>query len=125
MLDTRLDSDVARKALATVRIVNGTLGLVAPKLLLKRLGTDPEQDPSGIYPFRMFGIRTLLIGLDLLVLTGEERRRATRLAVLIHATDTLSAATAGVRGYLPRKVALLTTAISATNTAMAVIANRE
>jgi hypothetical protein len=125
MLDITLDRSAARKALAAIRIVNGTLGLVAPKLLLKRLGTDATQDPSGIYPFRMVGIRTVLIGLDLLVLTGEERRRATRLAVLIHATDTVSAATAGLKGYLPRKVAVLTTAISATNTLLAVLANRE
>ena len=120
-----MGSSLARQALATVRIANGTLGLVAPQLLLRRLGTDPTADRSGIYPFRMFGIRTVLIGIDLLVLRGEERRRAARIAVLIHATDTLSAATAGVRGDLPRKPALITTAISATNTALALIATRE
>ena len=40
---------------------------------------------------------------DLLVHTGEEQRRATKMAVLIHATDTASAATCLVKGYLPRK----------------------
>jgi hypothetical protein len=120
-----LDPATARKALAGVRLVNGTLGLFAPQVLLRRLGTDPDVDPSGVYPFRMFGIRTILIGADLLILQGEQRRRATKLAVLIHASDTISAATAGLTGRLPRKAAIVTTLISAGNTALAVVATRE
>lgn len=117
-----ISPDRARTALAMVRIVNGAAALVAPTFLLRRVGTDTTRDTSGVYPFRMFGIRTVLIGADLLTLTGAERARAERLAVLIHATDTISAATAGVQGHLPRRSALLTTAISAGNTALAVIA---
>ncbi len=116
---------LARKILATVRIVNGTAGLLVPEFLLRRLGTDPAVDRSGIYPFRMFGIRTILIGGDLLLLQGADRRRAARRAVLIHATDTVAAATAGFRGDLPRKAAIVTTLISASNTLLAVIATRE
>ena len=115
----------ARKTLAAVRLLNGTAALLAPQLLLRRLGTDPAVDRSGIYPFRMFGIRTLVIGADLLLLQGDERRKSARTAVLIHSTDTLSAATAGLRGDLPRKAALATTLLSATNTALALIATRE
>ena len=117
-----IDGARARQLLALVRIVNGGVALVAPQLLLRRLGTDPDRDPSGIYPFRMFGIRTVLIGADLLLLTGAERRRATRLAVIIHASDTLTAATGLVRGYQSKRVGVMTTAISAGNTALAVIA---
>jgi hypothetical protein len=120
-----IDPALARKTLAGVRLVNGTLGLLAPTFLLKRLGADPDVDGSGVYPFRMFGIRTVLLGADLLLLDGEDRRRAARMAVVIHASDTLSAACAGHRGHLPRRVAVLATAISATNTALAVIAMRD
>ncbi|MFC6006045.1 hypothetical protein [Angustibacter luteus] len=120
-----MDPSLARKLLAAVRLVNGVLGLLAPSFLLRRLGTDPAVDRSGYYPFRMFGVRTIVIGADLLLLQGEQRRRAVRLAVLIHASDTVSAATAGLRGDLPRKPAVITTAISATNTALAIIATRE
>jgi len=120
-----LSPRLARKTLAAIRLFNGAAGLLAPEFLLRRLGTDPAVDRSGIYPFRMFGIRTVLIGADLLLLGGEERRRATRLAVVIHATDTVSAAAAGLRGDLPRKAAVLTTLISAGNTALAVISTRE
>lgn len=73
----------------------------------------------------MFGVRTLLIGADLLPLTGEESRRATKLAVVIHATDTASAATCLVKGYLPRKAGVVATAISSLNTVLALIAARD
>jgi hypothetical protein len=115
----------ARRLLAVVRIANGTLGLLAPRFLLRRLGADPSVSRSGVYPFRMFGIRTIVIGVELLVLKGEERRRATRVAVLIHATDTVSAFVAGIRGDLPRRSAVATTLISATNTVLAVVAAKE
>jgi hypothetical protein len=73
----------------------------------------------------MFGIRTVVIGAELLVLRGDELRRATRLAVLIHACDTVSAATAGIRGDLPRRPAIAATLVSAGNTGLALLANRE
>lgn len=119
-----LTADRARTILAGVRIANGAAALLVPHVLLRRLGVDSGLGRSGVYPFRMFGIRTVLIGADLLTLQGEQLRRATRLAVLIHACDTVSAATAGVRGDVPRKAAVTTTLISAGNTALAVVAAR-
>ncbi|KHO20487.1 hypothetical protein QQ44_25640 [Mycolicibacterium setense] len=112
----------ARKALAVIRILNGAAGLLAPEKLLGRLGVDTAQDRSGTYPFRMFGIRTVIIGLELLMLRGEELRRAEKLAVLIHATDTASATVTAARGDLPRKQGLVAIVISAINTALAVTA---
>lgn len=116
--------DIARKVLATIRILNGAAGLLIPEKLLGRLGVDTATDRSGTYPFRMFGIRTVLIGVDLLVLTGDELRRAEKLAVLIHAADTASATVTTVRNDLPRKQGLTAVGISAVNTALAVIAWR-
>ena len=72
----------------------------------------------------MFGIRTMIIGADLWLLRGEDLRRATKLAVLIHATDTVSAAATAVRGDLPRKQAVVATGISAVNTVLALAAAR-
>jgi hypothetical protein len=112
----------ARKTLAIIRIFNGIAGLLVPEWLLGRLGVDTTRDRSGTYPFRMFGIRTILIGLDLLLLTGEDLRRAEKLAVLIHASDTLSAAVTTARGDLPRRQGLVATGISAVNTGLAVVA---
>ena len=117
-----LSSDTARRTLGVIRIVNGTAGLLAPEFLLGRLGVDTTTDHSGAYPFRMFGVRTVLIGLDLWLLTGEDLRRATRMAVVIHASDTISAAATTVRGDLPRKQGLVATGISAVNTLLAIAA---
>jgi hypothetical protein len=119
-----IEAAKARKVLAVIRLVNGGLALFAPQVLLRRLGTDPDRDPSGIYPFRMFGIRTILIGADLLLLTGDQSRRATKMAVVIHASDTASAATCLVKGYLPRRAGIVATLISSVNTVLAVIAAR-
>src|SRR4051794_4002600 len=119
-----LGPDAARKTLGAIRIVNGTLGLIAPEFLMRRLGVDVTLDRSGAYPFRMFGIRTLLIGLDLWTLTGDALRRASRTAVLIHASDPLAAAATTVRGDLPRKEGLVATGISAVNTGLALAATR-
>ncbi|WP_286175187.1 hypothetical protein [Mycobacterium sp. DL99] len=116
-----LSPTAARTALAVIRIINGATALVAPERLLTRLGVDTTHDHSASYPFRMFGIRTVLIGLDLLLLRGSELRRAENLAVLIHATDTLSAAVTTARGDLPRRHGVTATAISAINTALAIV----
>jgi len=117
-------SDRARRILAIVRLFNGSAALLVPELMLRRLGTDPQRDPSGIYPLRMFGIRTVLIGAELLALQGEARRRSTRLGIVIHASDTIAAATGGLRGQLPRSAAVATTLISSVNTALAIVASR-
>jgi len=62
-----LSRDHARLALATIRLVNGTLALVAPNALLRRLGADPNVNKVAIYPMRMFGIRTVVLGVQLLI----------------------------------------------------------
>lgn len=116
-------ADGARLTLAGIRIANGATALVAPQKLAERLGVDADAGPMG-YPFRMFGIRTILIGLDLLSSDPTVRRPAVRQAVLIHATDTVSAFVTGVTGGLPRKGAVAATAISAINTGLALLAAR-
>jgi hypothetical protein len=121
-------STVARRSgqiLAVVRIVNGTLGLLAPQVLLRRLTTDEQAARAGKYPFRMFGIRTILLGVELLAADDASRRRLTRLAILIHASDTVSALVSGIRGDLPRKAAVTTVLISSANTTLAVLAARD
>jgi hypothetical protein len=116
-------SDSARVALAGIRLANGTAGLLAPHVLARRLDVEPSAGPMG-YPFRMFGIRTILIGADLLARDRAVRRHALRAAVLVHACDTVSAAASGVTGGLPKSGATKATAISAVNVLLALIASR-
>jgi len=116
--------DYAHVALAAVRLFNGATALLAPDFLTRRLGGGPEGNRPELYAFRMFGIRTVLIALELLLSKGEARTRALNFGVLIHASDTASAAIAGARGEVPRRAARMTTAISACNTLLALIARR-
>jgi len=115
--------DSARVALAGIRIVNGTAGLLAPGVLARRLQVESASGPMA-YPFRMFGIRTILIGADLLARDPAVRRHALRAALVVHASDTVAAAAAGASGALPRRAASITTAISALNVVLALLANR-
>jgi hypothetical protein len=114
-------SDAARFGLAAIRIFNGATALVAPERLDERLRLDRSAD----YPWRMFGIRTVLLGLDLLSSDAEVRRHALRASVLVHGSDTISAARAGFTKTLPPRAAVTATVISAVNVALALIASRD
>jgi hypothetical protein len=114
--------DHARIALATIRLVNGTMALLTPEMMLRRLGADPAANKVAIYPLRMFGIRTVVLGVDLLA--GGSMQQKGRVGVVIHATDAASAITAGLRRQLPARVALLAAGISVTNTVLAAIIAR-
>jgi hypothetical protein len=112
--NARTTSDYARIALAGIRIVNGASALLAPRLL--------AADDSAVYPFRLFGIRTVVIGADLLLRDKEVRDHALRLALLIHASDVASAVVAGARRQVPFRSAATAAAISSVNTALALVA---
>ena len=116
-------SGSARVALAGIRILNGAAGLFAPGMLARRLDVEQAAGPMA-YPFRMFGIRTVLIGSDLLARDPAVRRHAVRAAIVVHASDTVCAYVAGATGALPRKAARTATAISALNVVLALLANR-
>jgi hypothetical protein len=115
--------DYARITLACVRIFNGTASLAAPRTFARRLGTDADADGAAVHIARMFGIRTILIGVDLLSRDPEVRRHAQRLALLVHASDTASAAAAGLSKQLPARAAVFATGISALNVVLAAVAS--
>ncbi|MGW1879088.1 hypothetical protein [Streptomyces sp. NPDC001975] len=107
-------------ALAGIRLFNGVTGLLAPDLLIRRLDPDREPpSPAAVYAFRLFGIRTILLGLDLLTNRDERLREDLCDGVLIHGSDTATAAALGLSGRLPPRTAALTTLISAANTFLA------
>ncbi|HLZ08759.1 MAG TPA: hypothetical protein VKT80_09250 [Chloroflexota bacterium] len=114
-------AEIAWKALAFIRLVNGVLALFAPSWLAGRIGVDPEKQPAVLYVFRMFGIRTILIGADLW-LNPAGRARAVSQAVVIHGSDTTAALIAFAFGQLPTRSALTAVAISAFNFSLAVYA---
>jgi hypothetical protein len=114
-------ASAALKTLAVVRLVNGTAALLAPAVLVKRTSKDPNSTEP-FYAFRMFGIRTVLLGADLLLQKGAALDRARSEALIIHGSDTICAFVGGVRGDLPPRAARVVTAISAANTVLAATA---
>ena len=116
--------DRARLALAVIRLVNGTLALLVPRLLIVRL--DPGRPPSSaaVYAFRMFGIRTVVLGWALLRAEGPARRDALDQAPLIHASDTAAATLLALRHPGGARRAAPLVGISAVNTLLAVLAAR-
>ena len=109
--------DGARYLLAAIRIFNGALALGAPDVLTRRLGAEP----TGVnnYAFRLFGVRTVLLAVELLLAEGPLREHVRRTALIVHASDTTAAALGAWRGELPPRAALTTVLISGVNTVLA------
>jgi hypothetical protein len=112
----------ARFALAGIRVINGGIALIAPGVIIRRFDEDPADDNAAIYGLRMFGVRTVVLGIDLMALTGDSLRRALGQAVIIHGTDTATAAFLGFGGRVKPHTAIPLTLISMTNTALAITA---
>ena len=115
-------ADRTRIALGIIRLVNGALGLLAPGVLARRLGSEATASPVARYAFRLFGVRTILLGAELLLPNGPVRDQAQRTAVIVHATDTIAAAWGAWRRELPLRAAMATIVISSVNTVLAVLA---
>ena len=56
----------AKRLLGLVRLVNGAAALFAPAAMARRLGVDPDEHGPALYALRLFGVRTVLIGIDYL-----------------------------------------------------------
>jgi hypothetical protein len=120
--DMKLLRDSARILLAGVRLFNGSMALFAPTLLTQRLGGDTKSNLAAIYVLRLFGIRTIVVGIELLVPDEEVQTKALRYAIPIHASDTLSAALAGIQKQIPMRASIMLTVISGINTVLAILA---
>jgi hypothetical protein len=113
----------SRYALGGIRLLNGTLGLIAPGVIIRRLGDDtPESNPAAVYGLRLFGIRTVLIGADMFRLERADLERALRSAVVIHASDTITVLSLWWRRQLSPASARPLALISGVNTGLAITA---
>ena len=114
--------DYARITLAGIRLFNGVAALFVPTTLARQLGVDPAANPAALYALRLFGVRTVLIGAQLLLRDGGVRAHTLRVAPAIHALDASAALIAGGRGQLPQGAATTAAVISSVNTVLAIIA---
>jgi hypothetical protein len=118
--------DVARVTLAGIRLANGVIGLFAPQIIMGRFRRDADTPdaPVATYALRMFGIRTILVALDLLRGDGPVRSHAMRVAPLIHASDLCTAILIARSGKVKPQTGALIVAISAWNTLLSLIIAR-
>lgn len=112
----------AHFVLAAVRFLMGSMALLVPRSQVQRLDIDADESPALLYFQRMFGIRTILIALDLVTGDEADRRRALGRSPMIHASDATAAALAGMSGNLAPRAARTTVAISLVNLLLALIA---
>lgn len=119
--DTSTLRDGARVLLAGIRFVNGAVGLFAPALIIGRFGSDPGVNPVAHYALRLFGVRTILIAIDLVRPDGRARDHAIRVAPIIHASDTVAAILASRSGGVPGRTGTTIVLISALNTLLALL----
>jgi hypothetical protein len=117
-------ADKARVALAVVRLVNGALALFVPKVLISRIESSDPPNPAAVFAFRLFVIRKILIGRDLLREDGGQRAKAVAEAPLIHASDTATATLLTVTKAVSPRMGIPLILISATNTVLATVAAR-
>jgi hypothetical protein len=117
-----LAHDYARITLAGIRLFNGVAALFVPATLARQLGVDPAANPAALYALRLFGVRTVLIGAQLLLRDDGVRAHSLRVAPAIHALDASAALIAGERGQLPRRAATTAAIVSTVNTVLAIIA---
>jgi hypothetical protein len=117
-----LAHNYARITLAGIRLFNGVAALFVPATLARQLGVDPAANPAALYALRLFGVRTVLIGAQLLLRDGGVRAHSLRVAPAIHALDASAALVAGERGQLPRRAATTAAIISTINTVLAIVA---
>ncbi len=111
-------------ALGLIRLGNGLLALFAPGFMLRALGSSQVASPPATYILRMFGIRTIFLGLDLLAGSPAHRREALERAPIIHGTDALAALTAGLTRQLAPRAAATTVGISSVNLVLALVARK-
>ena len=111
-----------RIALGVIRLTNGLVALLAPGFLAERLGRAGERESAAQYLLRMFGIRTVFLGLDLLAGDEDRRREALRRAPIIHASDVAAVLVAGVSRQIPVRAAVVGFGISCLNLWLALVA---
>lgn len=112
--------DGARTTLGLIRLAVGCLAFLAPGSYTRSFELDEKYAGPTDYVLRLFGVRTIYLGVALLKPgdhDGELRR-----APYIHASDTVAAVYAGVKGLLPPKAAVTGAALSGANTVLALLA---
>jgi hypothetical protein len=118
--------DFARTTLHGHQAVQRCRGAVCANDAGPSVGSRSGSQPCPLYALRLFGVRTVFIGAQLLLRDSGVHAHSLRIAPVIHALGATAALIAGERGQLPRRAATTAALISTVITVLAVIAqNRD
>jgi hypothetical protein len=92
------------------RLVVGGGALVAPRLTARAFGIDPDNNPAASYVGRLFGVRAVLMAIQLASAVPEERVRLLRQNVAVDLVDAVAAIAATRSGALGRRSGVAATA---------------
>jgi hypothetical protein len=113
----------ARYTLGGIRMLSGAVGLLAPAVVIRRLGdTHPDRNAAALYAVRLLGVRGIVLGADLFLLRKRELDGALRSAVLIHGSDTATVLSLSRTGQLGPQRAGPLILLSGVNTLLALAA---
>lgn len=113
--------DYARVLLGLIRLINGAIALFVPQIIIGRFDKAGTEAPVTRYALRMFGVRTILIALDLFRGAGSTRSHAVRVAPIVHISDTAAAFLAARSGKIAASSGVMIVVISAVNTALSLL----
>lgn len=102
------------------RILVGGGTLVAPRLLGRAFGIDPAANPAVSYVGRLFGVRAVLMAVQLATVPRAQRRRLVGLHVAVDAVDAAAAVAATRSGALSRRAGAMATAAAVVEGALGV-----
>jgi hypothetical protein len=101
-----IEPQQARTVLGSLRLTLGVSALLAPRVVARLFGMPPEDNPQAPLLGRLFGIRNVAIGTELL---QGNRGVWPQVNVAIDLVDAAAIVAGGVRGYLPRRTVILGT----------------
>lgn len=112
----------ARQALTALRLTIGTAAWLTPRLAAKLFGVDPDDNPAAPFVARLFGARDIAMGAVMLEGDEDEVARWIDYGIAIDAADAVAAIAGGVRGYLPKRTAIMAGLAATSAVALGVIA---
>ena len=112
----------ARQTLTGLRLAIGSAVWLAPRQTARLFGLDPHENPATPYVARLFGARNVALGAVLLDGDDAEVDRWIGYGIALDAADVLASLGGGIRGYLPKRAAVMTGLTAAAAVALGLVA---
>lgn len=117
-----LTPSTARTILTYLRLALGGIAWLAPRQTARLFGIDPDENPAAPFLGRLFAIRDVAMGAALLEGDEAETDRWIDYGIAVDAADAVAAVAGGIRGYLPKRAAVMVVLAATSGVALGVVA---